>query len=165
MKNLSLLVFAIAIALKAYPQVSLKSPQDLKNWLPAEIAGYEAGKEDYSDELSQDGNSYFISAKKYTKGQSVISIVAFDYRKKSENITKATTLWEANKKMEDDKLYSINSMVAGCKAQETLDKAKNTAQLYLYYADRYLITLAATGENLDFLKTVAGSLPLTSLPE
>jgi hypothetical protein len=165
MRNLLVPILSIVVSMSAMAQQALRTPEDLKNWLPSEIPGYVADKDAYAAEQNQLGNTYFIAAKKFTKDQAVVSIVAFDYRKKSEQIEKSVALWALDKKMEDDKVYSINSMVAGCKAQETFDKIKNTAQLYLYHEDRYLITLTSTAENLEFLKTVAANLPLTSLPK
>lgn len=145
-------------------QLKIDSPADLSNWLPATVSGYTAAEDVYSAELSQDGASYFITAKKYIAGDKNLSIVAFDYRGVSNRIVNATTSWVLDKKYEDEAQLTSNSMVAGCKAIGLYDKNKKTTQLYLYLANRYLITLSATAENLDFLKQVAQALSPSTLP-
>jgi hypothetical protein len=158
------IVLSITLLNSAKAQLKIDSPADLSNWLPATVAGYVAAEDVYSAELSQDGAPYFITAKRYTAGAKTVSIVVFDYRKVSERITKATSSWVLGKKYEDDAQLTSNSMVAGCKTTELHDKAKNTTQLYLYCADRYLITVSATAENLDFLRQVAETLSPSTLP-
>jgi len=164
MKNLFIVLLVITASVSAKAQVKIDSPSDLGNWLPTNLSGYDVDKNVYSAELSQDGAPYFITAKKYVSGEKVLSIVVFDYRKVSDRITKATTSWSLDKKHEDSNQRVSNRVIAGCKASESFDKAKNTSQVYLYCADRYLITLSATAENTDFLVQVAEKLSPTDLP-
>jgi hypothetical protein len=158
------IVLSTTLFNSAKAQLKIDSPSDLNKWLPPTVAGYTAAEDVYSAELNQDGAPYFITAKKYTAGDKAISIVVFDYRGVSNRIVKATSSWVLDKKYEDDAQLTSNSMVAGCKTTELYDKAKSTSQLYLYFADRYLITISATAENLDFLKQVAETLSPSALP-
>jgi hypothetical protein len=158
------IVLSITLLSSTKAQLKIDSPADLSNWLPATVAGYTAAKDVYTAELSQDGAVYFITAKKYTAGAKTVSIVVFDYRGVSERIVKATSSCVLDKKYEDDAQFNSNSMVAGFKTVELYEKNKKTTQLYLYFADRYLITLSATAQNLDFLKQVAETLSPSTLP-
>lgn len=144
-------------------QSKIESTEELKNWLPSTLEGYTAETDSYAAELQQDGLPYFMAAKKYVKGNATLSVVIFDYRKVSERIRSITSDWDPNKRTDDDTIYSSNTMIDGCKAQELVDKTKKTALLYLYHADRYLLTISSSSENIDFLKTVAHNLPLTNL--
>lgn len=162
MKNL-ILSFFLVISHLAVAQVTITSPEDLKNWLPSTFQGFAADQDSYGAELSQDNAPYFLAAKKYTKGSSVVSIVVFDYRKASERLEAVTKTWTQDKKTDEETLYSAHSMVAGCKAQEFFDKKSKTAQVYLYHANRYLITISSSTEDLSLLKTVAENLQPTRL--
>lgn len=162
MKNLLLFFFLVA-AHGVVAQATISSPEDLKNWLPSTFLGFSADPDSYGAELTQDNAPYFLAAKKYTKGSSVVSIVVFDYRKPSERLEAVTKTWTPDKKTDEETLYSAHSMVAGCKAQEFFDKKSKTAQLYLYHANRYLITISSGTEDLSLLKTVAENLQPTRL--
>ncbi len=157
-------VLSATLAVSANAQLKIDSPGDLSKWLPSTIVGYTAAQDVYTAELNEEEAPYFITAKKYTAGAKTVSIVVFDYRGVSNRITKATTSWVLDKKYEDEAQLTSNSLVAGCKTTELYDKNKKTTQLYLYFADRYLITLSATAENLDFLKQVAETLSPSTLP-
>lgn len=164
MKILSLALLVVATQ-GVFAQAKIDSPEALKNWLPASVLGFEADPDSYSAELLQQNTPYFIAAKKYTKGSSIMSIVVFDYRTSSDRVKMALDAWEADKKNEDAGLYSANVMVAGCKAQEFVDKEKKSAQLYIYHQNRYLITLSSGTEDISFLKSVAENLKPTSLSQ
>lgn len=158
-----LLVFVAAQGVLA--QTKIESSVDLQNWLPASLLGFTAGSDSYNAELSQDNAPYFIAAKKYSKGNSIMSIVVFDYRKSSERLQKTTDAWVKDKVSEDDGIYSASVTIAGCKAQEFVDKSKKTSQLYLYHNNRYLITISSASEDVSFLKTVAENLQPTRLSQ
>jgi hypothetical protein len=164
MKNLILFLFLVATHW-AVAQTTITSPDGLKNWLPASLLGFSADVDSYGAELSQDNAPYFLAAKKYTKGSSVLSIVIFDYRKPSERLQSAVSTWTQDKKIDEEALFSAHSMVAGCKAQEFFDKKSKTSQLYLYYGTRYLITISSGTEDLSMLKTVAENLQPTKLAQ
>ena len=163
MKNPILFLFLVA-SHWAVAQTTITSPDDLKNWLPATFLGFSADPDSYAAELTQDNRPYFLAAKKYTKESSVVSIVVFDYRKVSERIQNASNAWTLDKKIDEETIHSAHSMVAGCKAQEFFDKKSKTAQVYLYHANRYLITISSSTEDVSLLKTVAESLQPTKLP-
>jgi hypothetical protein len=165
MKTLFNFVILFVITLPATAQLKIESHTDLRDWLPATLLGYNADENVYSAELKQDGEPYFMTAKKYQNGGKVLSIVAFDYRKTSERITKATASWSADRKYEDAKQRIADTMVAGCKANESYDKINNAAQMYIYKGDRYLITLSATAESTDFLAEVVQKLSPANLPK
>lgn len=158
-----LLVFVATQGVLA--QTKIDSPVDLQNWLPASLLGFTAGADSYNAELSENNAPYFMAAKKYTKGNSNISIVVFDYRKSSERLQKTTDAWVKDKVGEDEGIYSASAMIAGCKAQEFVDKGKKTSQLYLYHNNRYLITLSSPTEDVSFLKSVAENLQPTRLSQ
>lgn len=163
MKKLTFLLLFVATQ-GVFAQAAITSPEELKNWLPSILVGFTADADSYAAELTQDNVPYFLVAKKYTKGSAVVSVVVFDYRKVSERIQSATNTWAADKKIEEETLYSAHTMVAGCKAQEFVDKKSKTTQLYLYHANRYLITISSGTEDLSFLKTMAENLQPAKLP-
>lgn len=163
MKRLVLLSMLLSYFVVASAQSKIESPEDLKNWLPSAINGYTAGADSYAAELQQDGSPYFMVAKKYTKGGNTISIVVLDYRKSSTRISNITSNWNPDKQSDDAALYSANTLIAGCKAQELVDKTKKTSQIYLYHADRYLVTISSPSEDITFLKTLATGLALSNL--
>lgn len=165
MKKLFFLLLLLEYAHASQAQIKIDSPEALKNWLPTSLLGFAAEPESYSAELIQDNAPYFVAAKKYTKGSAVVNIVVFDYRKSSERIRSVTDFWSMGKEIDDALISSANAMVAGCKSQELVDKSKKSAQLYLYHADRYLITISSATEDVAFLKSVAENLRPTNLPE
>lgn len=165
MKTITISLALYLVTQYAVAQLKIDSSEDLKNWLPETILEFKAETESYSAELAQDNTAYRVAAKKYAKGDLILSIVIFDYKEPSEKIKKATDAWEQNKRIDDPAIYSASSMIAGCKAQELIDKNKKTSQLYLYFADRYLITLSLTIEDSSLLKTVAENLHPMNLPQ
>lgn len=163
MRKIALVLLLIA-AQQVSAQAKIDTPVDLQNWLPANLFGFMADPDSYHAELMQDNAPYFVAAKKYTKGSVTMSIVVFDYRKSVERLQRTADSWEQDKVIENEAIYSANAMVAGCKAQEFVDKNKKTSQLYVYHGNRYLITLSSTTEDVSFLKTVAEALQPTKLP-
>lgn len=163
MRKIALLVLLVATQ-ELVAQTKIDSPIDLQNWLPASLLGFTADPDSYHAELTQDNAPYFVAAKKYTNGSVTMSIVVFDYRKSVERLQRTTDSWVQDKVSESEGIYSANAMIAGCKAQEFVDKNKKTSQLYLYHHNRYLITLSSTTEDVSLLKTAVETLQPTKLP-
>jgi hypothetical protein len=164
MKNIVVLVFLCFGAIEALCQATIDSPADLKAWLASDVLGYKAEENAYAAELTQNNASYYMVAKRYAKNTSAVSIVVFDYRKQTDKITAATTSWKQDLRVEDDKQLFANSMVAGSTAFEQVDKATKNAQLLIYVAGRYLITLSSATESIESLKALAENLNISNLP-
>jgi uncharacterized membrane protein len=164
MKRVSIFIFFLFSVITLSAQQELKTPEDLKAWLPAEIAGYSEDADNHSSEQQLQGSVYFIAAKQYKKAQESISIVIIDYRKSATAITSVTSVWEEGKEVNNDLIQSKNTTVANNKAKEVYDKKNNTSQLYVYHADRYLITVSMKGSNFGLLKEMITNLPFSRLP-
>jgi hypothetical protein len=164
MKNASLFFLLLFCVTIAQAQQEFQTHEDLKTWLPAELSGYIQEADNHSSEQQVQGSAYFIAAKQYKKATSVISVVIIDYRKSATAITTVTSAWEEGKAVDNDVIRSRNTTIDNNKAKEVFDKKSGASQLYVYYKDRYLITLSAKGDNLNLLKQVATNLPFGRLP-
>ncbi|GCC52527.1 hypothetical protein SanaruYs_27640 [Chryseotalea sanaruensis] len=157
-----ILLFFTVTALSA--QQEFKSPEDLKAWLPAEIAGYAEDADNHASEQQLQGKLYFIAAKQYKKSQEAISIVIIDYRTSVQVITSVTSAWEDGKEVNNELIQSKNITIGNNKAKEIYDKKNNSSQLYVYHNDQYLITVSMKGDYMDLLKQVITNLPFSRLP-
>lgn len=164
MKNIVVVSLLIFTFNSLMAQQELATPEDLKAWLPGELAGYVQDSDNHASEQQVQGSSYFIAAKQYKKADKSISVVIIDYRKNATEITSVTSAWEDGKEIDNGIIQSRNTSIANCKAKEVYDKKSNTSQVYLYRADRYQITLSTNGENLGLLKEMITNLPLGRLP-
>jgi hypothetical protein len=164
MKSIGLftLFFFTVIVLSA--QQKINTPEDLKAWLPKEVAGYTEDVDNHSSEQQLQGKSYFIAAKQYKNAQEAISVVVIDYRTSVQVITAVTSVWEDGKEVNNEFLQSKNLTIGGNKVKEIYDKKNNSSQLYVYHKDQYLITISIKGDNIDLLKQVITNLPLSRLP-
>jgi hypothetical protein len=145
-------------------QQEFQTHEDLKAWLPEELSGYIQDADNHSSEQQMQGSTYFIAAKQYKKASDVISLVIVDYRKSATVITATTSVWEEGRTVDNDIIQSRDTNIANNKAKEVYDKKNGASQLYLYYKDRYLITLSTKGDNVNLLKQVATNLPFSRLP-
>jgi hypothetical protein len=164
MKNASLLVILLFSVAVVQAQQEFQTHEDLKAWLPAELSGFIQDADNHSSEQQMKGSSYFIAAKQYKNESAVISVVVVDYRKGVSEITAVTSVWEEDKTLDSDIIQSRNINIANNKAKEVYDKKNGASQLYVYYKDRYLITLSTKGDNLNLLKQAATNLPFSRLP-
>ncbi|MCZ8215177.1 MAG: hypothetical protein O9262_03010 [Cyclobacteriaceae bacterium] len=164
MKNASLFFLLLFCVTIAQAQQEFQTHEDLKAWLPAELSGYIQDADNHSSEQQVQGSAYFIAAKQYKKATSVISVVIIDYRKSATAITAVTSVWEDGKAVENDVIQSRNITIDNHKVKEVYDKKNGSSQLYVYYKDRYLITLSAKGDNVNLLKQAATNLPFSRLP-
>lgn len=164
MKRTSIFIFLFFTVTILSAQQEFNTPEDLKAWLPDEIAGYTQDTDNHSSEQQLQGKVYFIAAKQYKKAQESISVVIIDYRTSSQAITSVTSAWEDGKEINNDLIQSKNITIGNNKAKEVYDKKNNSSQLYVYYGERYLITISTKSENIGLLKQVITNLPFSRLP-
>ncbi len=162
-KVLLSILFAVFVSI-TFAQKPIQTHLDLKTWLPDQVMDLKAEADSYSSEQQQ-GQTYFIAAKMYKNSSTQVSVVVVDYRAKSKIVTDHLTEWEEGKTTESDVTKTIDILVGNTKAKEVVEKKKNSSQLYLYHADRYLITLSAPQDNGQLLKNMAANLQLSTLPE
>jgi hypothetical protein len=164
MKKIVLFVCLLSSVARLNAQIKIESPSDLKNYLPHDLYGYVEDGNGYSAELKNEDGNYFVAAKKYSKAKQMLTIVAFDYRAASPQLSKVTSAFQLDKLVDDTDTYSLTSILLGCKTQELLNKKDNSAQIFLYCGNRFLITVSSASENLVFLKTIVEQINPTKLP-
>jgi hypothetical protein len=164
MKNATLFFLLLFGVTNLQAQQEFQTHEDLKAWLPDELSGYVQEADNHSSEQQLQGSTYFIAAKQYKKASTIINVVVIDYRKSATAITTITSVWEEGNAVENEIIQSRNTTIDNNKAKEVYDKKNGASQLYVYYKDRYLITLSAKGENGNLLKQVVTNLPLSRLP-
>ena len=164
MKKVLLSVLLLVSVSLLFAQNPIRDHTDLKNWLPDQLMGLQAEGDGYSSQQQQ-GESYFIAAKKYKDSGSEVSVVIIDYRSKSKSMTDHLAQWKEGKSVETDLISASATLLGNVKAKEVFEKNKNSSQLYLYHKDRYLITLSTTQDNMQLLRNVAANLQLSTLPE
>jgi hypothetical protein len=136
----------------------------LKNWIPDELAGLKADNRSFSKEVNNEQGQYIMAVKQFTDGEKTISLVVFDYGSNAAKVEGATKSWKDETVTEDEKQYFSHSLIQNNKAFVQLNKTDNQAQLLIYIANRYLLTLN-TNQGLETARNVVAQLKLNQLPK
>lgn len=136
----------------------------LKNWIPDELAGLKADNRSFSKEVNNEQGQYLMAVKQFIDGEKTISLVVFDYGDNAAKVESSTKSWKDGTVIENDQHYFAHSLLQNNKAFEQLNKVDNQAQLLIYIANRYLLTLN-TNQGLETARTLAAQLKLTQLPK
>jgi hypothetical protein len=140
--------------------------KDLEKHLPAAIAGYAADGAPEGQSMQMTGMHYSTAQQKYKKGDETLNIQLMDYNGATAMFSASTAIMSAGMEMENDDqiMRSTNLGLAGVKAYETIGKKDHKASLILGVADRFFVSIEATGQNdSELVKTAAKSLDLEAL--
>ncbi|MCZ8355301.1 MAG: hypothetical protein O9340_11235 [Cyclobacteriaceae bacterium] len=136
----------------------------LKNWIPDELVGLKADNRSFSKEVNNDQGQYLIAVKQFTDGEKAISLVVFDYGNNAAKVEGPTKSWKEATIVEDDKQFFAHALHQNNKAFEQFNKVDNQAQLLIYIANRYLLTVN-TNQGLETARNVVAQLKLNQLPK
>jgi hypothetical protein len=136
----------------------------LKNWIPDELAGLKADNKSFSKEVNNEQGQYLMAVKQFTDGDKTISLVVFDYGNNASKVESSTKSWKEGTIIENDQQYFAHSLLQNNKVFEQVNKTDNQAQLLVYIANRYLLTIN-TNQGLETARNVAAQLKLNQLPK
>ncbi|MFN5557160.1 MAG: hypothetical protein ACK48F_13170 [Chryseotalea sp.] len=136
----------------------------LKNWIPDEMVGLKTDSRSFSKEVNSEQGQYLMAVKQFTDGEKTINVVVFDYGSNGAKVESSTKSWKEGTVIENDQQYFAHSLLQDNKAFEQVNKTDNQAQLLVYIANRYLVTLS-TNQGLDFARNVMAQLKLNQLPK
>lgn len=140
--------------------------KELKKRLPAAIAGFAADGEAEGQSMQMSGLHYSTAKQKYRKGDETLTITLMDYNGAAPMFMAATMMMNTGLEMENDEqiMRGTDLGLTDVKAYETLGKKNHNASLMSSVADRFFVTVEATGQqDTELVKTAAKSLNLEEL--
>ncbi|GAA4350692.1 hypothetical protein GCM10023185_08700 [Hymenobacter saemangeumensis] len=140
--------------------------KELHKLLPSAIEGYTAEGEPEGESVQMPGMQYSSTKQRYRKGEETLSVQLVDYNGAATMFTAATAMVGTGIAVEDETqlMRSLDLGMKGVKGYEKLDKQGHQASVLLGVADRFFVTLEATGQkDTELVKSAARQLKLSGL--
>ncbi len=140
--------------------------KELEKRLPATLAGYTVVGEPEGQSMQMSGMHYSSAKQKYRKDDQSMTVTILDYNGAASMFTAATMMMNTGLEIENDDqiMRGTDLGIAGVKAYETFGKKDHQATLMTSVADRFFVTVEATGQqDTNLVKDVAKSLNLAEL--
>jgi len=138
---------------------------ELAKYLPPSIKDYFPKEETEGTTFESNDASYSTVSQSYEKDDLEINLVLIDYAQ-AEGIYEGMTMpWSMGMSIDtnEEKANGIN--VNGFPGWEVYDKKENNASIILGVHDRYIFSAECNDCDTEFLKDIAQSLNLKSLPQ
>lgn len=140
--------------------------EELQKYLPASVNGYTAN-EPKGESFNMTGMSYSAAHREYTNEQGErVRVDIIDYNSAYDALVGATAFWRMGYSMEtnDQIQRTFDPGFDGSAGFEEYNKNSRSAKVIYVLGDRFLLTVEAdNAPGTDFVKTVAGSMPLKEL--
>ena len=140
--------------------------KELQKRLPASINGYEAAGDAKGQTMQMPGIHYSAAEREYKKGEETLKVTIMDYNGAAAMFTAATAMMSSGLEMETDDqvMRSTDLGITGVKAYETIEKKDHKSSLMMGVANRFFVTIEASGQtNGELVKAAAKSLDLEAL--
>lgn len=141
--------------------------KELQQYLPSgPVAGYAAEGKPEGQTVQMTGAHYSTASQDYKNAEQTLSVTLMDYNGAAAMFTAATAMMNVGMSIENDEqvMRGVDLGIPNVKAFETLDKKDRKASLVLGVADRFFVSVEATGQdNTELVQEVAKKIDLTKL--
>ncbi len=164
MKKISILLTLFLFAASfLYAQDKAIDYKVLQSKIPNTIKGYTQDGDPDGMNMDMGGMSWSSATKEFSKGDKSLTVTIIDYQGASEMYTGFAMAWGNSMHFEDETNITGTTTVNGFSGVESYDKKDKSSTLILGVHDRYYVSIEVD-EDLNFIKSVASALKLSSLP-
>ena len=140
--------------------------KELQKYLPASPAGYAPSGTPEGENMNMPQAHFSSASQQYLLGDKTLKVALVDYNAAAPLFMASTAMMNSGLSMEDDSqlLRGVDLGLPNTKGIETLDKKDHKATVVLGVADRFLVTVEASGQDdIKMVEDVAKNLNLKEM--